>query len=221
MKEIRSFIGAGLELRVNGKNGLRGHAALFNVDSHPIQPGNFIETIRAGAFARTLKEGWDVALLYNHEVSQILARKKNNKLQLEEDRLGLAFSATLPDTQLGRDIAELVRRGDLSGMSFQFTARKDEWSADGSRRELIDVDLFEVSIATFPAYPGPAVEVDARSKLKVVGGTPPGFFGIYEFERRKDAGLHIPTTEDEETEMEGRRYLASARLKLLQIEDGD
>ena len=45
-----------------------------------------------------------------------------------------------------------MRRGDLSQMSFAFRTIKDAWSDDRTVRELKEVQLFDVSVVTFPAY---------------------------------------------------------------------
>jgi hypothetical protein len=65
-------------------------------------------------------------------------------------------SATLPNTTHGRDAAELVKRGDVSGFSFGFSLPGrggDSWSDDGTERVLKSVRLHEVSLVAFPAYP--------------------------------------------------------------------
>lgn len=67
----------------------------------------------------------------------------------------------LPPTQLGEDTYQLVKRGDLRGMSFGFSILKDEWNAAYTERELLAVDLHEVSVVAFPAYRQTSIE--ARS----------------------------------------------------------
>jgi len=78
--------------------------------------------------------------------------------------------ATLPNTSYGRDAAELVRRGDVTGFSFGFsmpTRGGDEWSADGTERLLKSVRLFEVSLVAFPAYSGTAGTATVRGLDKI------------------------------------------------------
>jgi len=84
---------------------------------------------------------------------------------LSEDARGLKVTATLPDTTLGRDIAELVRTGVVDSMSFGFSVRKDSWSKDGSTRYLEDVSLYEVSLVSTPAYEATAGTVSVRSGI--------------------------------------------------------
>lgn len=147
-----------LEVRADGRT-FAGYAAVFDSDSSPLP---FLERIRPGAFARSLASGRDVRLFVNHNSDLLLASSRARTLGLREDRVGLLVASDLPDTTLGRDIATLIRRGDVSGMSFGFTVRKDAWSPDGKRREVLDAELYEVSIVTgWPAYPATTAQIAA------------------------------------------------------------
>jgi hypothetical protein len=86
-------------------------------------------------------------------------------MRLEEDSVGLRVEADLPNTSDGRDMAELLRRGDLSSMSFGFSVIKDSWSSDGTERSLKSVRLFETSIVAFPAYQATEASVRAYEQL--------------------------------------------------------
>jgi HK97 family phage prohead protease len=148
-----------LELKAarSDPRGLEGHAAVFGVDT---RLGDFVETIRAGAFTATLAGGADVVALIDHDPSRILGRTRSGTLQLREDARGLAFRIELPDTQAARDLLALADRGDLGGMSIGFVAREENWT--GNRRELRAVELREVSvISAWPAYPQTSVEARA------------------------------------------------------------
>ena len=70
----------------------------------------------------------------------------------------------MPNTSLGRDTAELLKRGDVDSMSFGFSvpAGGDEWSQDGTQRTLKSVRLHEVSIVAFPAYSATAGTTSVR-----------------------------------------------------------
>jgi HK97 family phage prohead protease len=123
--------------------------------------GNFKETIRRGAFARGIAEREDCHCLFNHDANAILGRVGSGTLALAEDSRGLRFSCELPNTSIGSDVLESVKRGDISGCSFGFMCRKDSWSSDGGTRELQDVALLDVGPVTYPAYE--ATTVQARS----------------------------------------------------------
>ena len=155
--ERRTYTVRDVEARADG-DGMRlsGYAAVFNDSSVPLP---FKESIAPGAFRKTLSETPDVRLLINHE-GLPLARTKNGTLTLEEDERGLRFDADLADTQEGRDIYELVKRGDVDQMSFAFRVIRQKWNDDRSRRVLTEVSLADgdVSVVTYPAYPTTSVE---------------------------------------------------------------
>jgi len=148
--EFRQFTA---EMRQMGDgNTFVGYAARFNSDSQPLP---FIERIAPGAFRKTLGSKRDVRLFVNHDSGQVLASKRSGTLRLEEDEKGLRVEADMPDTQAARDLKELMRRGVVDSMSFGFSVPRggDSWSDDGSRRELREITLHEVSVVTgFPAY---------------------------------------------------------------------
>ena len=129
-----------------------GYAAVFNSPSEPLP---FTEVIREGAFKRSLKSRNEIKLFMNHNTDVVLGSTRAGTLKLSEDSRGLLAQAELPDTSAGRDLSVLMKRGDVSSMSFGFSVppKGDSWSGDGSTRELHQVRLHEVSIVTgFPAY---------------------------------------------------------------------
>jgi len=137
---------------------LTGYAAVF--DSPAMIGGAWEEVIAPTAFDKALEAGVDVPLVVDHEPTALLARTRSGTLKLSKDAHGLRVEARLPDTQLGRDVAELVRRGDAYGMSFAFLPRKGGETWQGDRRTLTDVQLFDVSVVrTAPAYPATSVAV--------------------------------------------------------------
>ena len=153
------------ELRVDGtadSRTIRGYAAVFDSMSLPL--GGFREVIRKGAFKKTLREA-DVRALWNHDPNFVLGRKSARTLQMQEDEKGLMSRIFPPDTTWARDLMESITRGDVTQMSFGFRAVKDHWlppGADGQPvRELLEVQLFDVSPVTFPAYPQTEVHVRA------------------------------------------------------------
>lgn len=118
--------------------------------------GGFVEQIAPGAFDRALAEDQDVRFLVDHDPSRVLARTASGTLSLSSDKKGLLVDADIADTSIGRDLRVLLERGDVSQMSFGFVVTRDEWAMqkDGTElRTIHDVDLFDVSAVTFPAYP--------------------------------------------------------------------
>ena len=158
MLEIRSTG----ELRSNGKK-LTGYAAIFNSEA---DLGGFVEVVRNGAFRKSLEGGTNIRALYHHQGDALLGTTRGGTLQLREDAHGLAFSLALPDTTHGRDLAILVDRGDVAGCSFGFRVRDggDRWEQRGGQlvRELLDVDLVEITLTADPAYQDTTVAMRSR-----------------------------------------------------------
>lgn len=146
---------------------LEGYAAKFNKLSEDL--GGFREKIRKGAFSRSLKEQKDIRAFFDHDTKFILGRTISGTLELEENSVGLRMRVKPPDTQMIRDLViEPVRRGDINQMSFGFMTRDDEWLEKDSQviRTLNDVDLFEVSVVSMPAYNDTSVALRKMQSFK-------------------------------------------------------
>lgn len=163
-----------IETRANGTQVITGYAAVYNRFSLPLREGGsqFREIILPGAFDKILNRQrgkQDVVALLNHNSDLILGRSSSGTLELSSDDKGLRYVVTPPDTQVGRDTLELVRRRDLRGSSFAFSvdAKSGErWSSDeqGAVREIREVSsLVDVSVVLTPAYPASSVTVAQRS----------------------------------------------------------
>jgi HK97 family phage prohead protease len=151
-----------------------GYAATFNDLSDPIG-GQFREIIRPGAFRKSLMYGSDICALVDHDPAKILGRKSANTLIINEDSRVLSFEIPdPPDTSYGRDIMESLKRGDIVACSFGFSTIEDDWFVqDGeSIRELIEVDIFDVSLVTYPAYPSTSVGLRTKEDKRRERGKP-------------------------------------------------
>lgn len=141
-----------LEIRDEGGDNpaLAGYASTFD---EPYSMGWYTETVKPGAFRRTLGQQPDVRLLINH-AGLPLARTTSGTLLLEEDSRGLRVSAQLdpsdPDVQ---SILPKMRRGDLNQMSFGFSTIEDAWNQDMNQRSMLALDLNDgdASVVTYPA----------------------------------------------------------------------
>jgi HK97 family phage prohead protease len=168
-KEIRCFSKEmQVETREDGTASLVGYAAVFN--SNSVEMGfidTFTESLVPGAFTRTLKENQDVRALLDHQTGMIIARTKNGTLSLEEDDTGLKVRITPVPTEDGRKAVEWVRTGLVDAMSFGFETVSDKWSirAGKQHRELLDVNLYEVSLVAFPAYPATSIGVRSAESV--------------------------------------------------------
>ena len=133
--------------------------------------GYFDEIIESGALNNT--DLTDVRFLVNHDTSKIpLARSRRNNgnstMLLTVDDLGMGIRVNL-DTENNaeaRSLYSAVSRGDISGMSFMFGIRGEEWDnldSDHPTRRIKDIStVVEVSAVTFPAYE--STSIYARSK---------------------------------------------------------
>jgi uncharacterized protein len=129
--------------------------------------GGFREKIAPGAFKRSLENGADVRALLNHDSNYVLGRNKSGTLFLSEDERGLKIEITPPDTQWARDLMVSMERGDIDQMSFGFYTISDDWETkDGENiRTLREVELFDVSVVTYPAYTATSANVRSAEEV--------------------------------------------------------
>lgn len=150
----------------DGKRFLDGYFSVFN-QPYEVWPG-WIEEIAPGAFSRTIREGKDVKVLWNHNTDLVLGSTENRTAFLAEDDHGLHGPVEInEDDQDARNAFARVKRGDVRGCSFGFDIRAQEewWDDDGTyHTRLTDIDLYEVSPCTFPAYA--QTSITARSQLE-------------------------------------------------------
>lgn len=152
MAQFRTLISRA-EIADNGKI-LRGYAAVFDQPTGKQNDYSGTETIARGAFDDVVSG--DVLALVDHDASKLLGRTAAGTLRLAPDDKGLAFQIDVPDTQLGRDTVELVRRGDLNGMSFTAQVGEIDRTAGGVVHRSF-ARLVDVSVVSLPAYDGTSV----------------------------------------------------------------
>jgi len=190
------------EFRLSEDGGIRtveGYAALYN--SRSVDLGGFEEVIEPGAFDGILDRKPDVFALFNHEPESVLARSTSGTLRLSLDDKGLAYSFDMPDTNLGRDLAELMQRGDIYSSSFAFMVDSAEFRKENGKnvRYISKIkDLVDVSVVTTPAYP------EASSAIR-----------SYRIWKKKQARENLVT--DIPAEVVERLHLARHRLHMEQI----
>lgn len=152
---------------------VEGYALVFNTLSRDF--GGMVEEIDQHALDGVLADS-DVKCWMNHDSSRgALARCRGenvpqspvgNSLELEIDATGLRYAFDAPNTDLGNELLEGLRRGDISQSSFAFTVKEDKWERleDGMvKRTILKFDrLYDVSPVYDPAYMDTSVEIDRR-----------------------------------------------------------
>ena len=155
--ENRSFTFSAVEERKENDNNtllFTGYASVFD-KAYGVRDskGVYEETIKQGAFKKTLQEQDDVRFLVNHDGIP-LARTSSGTLELEEDDYGLFVRAELdPSNPTVAEVASAMKRNDLTEISFAFQAIKDEFDESGQNRSVNEARLFDVSVVTYPANP--------------------------------------------------------------------
>lgn len=129
---------------------VRGYASLFE------RPDAQGDIVAAGAFHSSLADRRGrgaVKFLWQHDPMAPIGVWD----QIEEDAHGLRVAGRLlTDTSLGRDAASLLAAGALDGLSIGFQTRQAEKTSNG--RRLLEVDLWEISLVTFPMLAGARAE---------------------------------------------------------------
>lgn len=164
MKEIRLGDNANTS---NDNRHIEGYAIVFNSLSNDL--GGFREIIEQGAITDELIKNSDILCLMNHDIKRgVLARSYQGRgsLKLEIDEHGLHYSFDAPNTDLGDEVLEGIRRGDISKCSFAFVCGEDNWTKDENGEYIRHVkkikNLYDVSLVYHPAYDETEVKADTR-----------------------------------------------------------
>lgn len=141
---------------------IEGYFAVFN-SNYELWEGAS-ESIAPGAFDKTISG--DIRALINHDTTLVLGRTTAGTLELKTDSRGLWGRVKInPNDQDAMNLHARVERGDVSQCSFGFfiVGEETDYRADGSVHwTLTEVDVFEVSCCTFPAYE--ETSISARAK---------------------------------------------------------
>lgn len=163
MKEVRNTEQI---INIDTNRHIEGYAIVF--ESESVDLGGFTEIIQRNALDGVI-ENSDILCLLDHKMERgVLARSKYGvgSLKLEIDSHGLKYSFDAPNTELGNELIEGIRRGDISASSFGFICEEDEWErrSDNSIIRYIKKikQLIDVSPVYHPAYESTEVKVDKR-----------------------------------------------------------
>lgn len=141
-RQVRSFA---LQIKASGEDGsIEGYGSVFGMRD------NYDDVIVAGAFQASLAAhraaGTMPAMLWQHDATEPIGIWT----EIVEDAKGLRMKGMLAlDTARGKEAYALLKMGALNGLSIGFMSKK--WSYEGDLRILAEVDLWEVSMVTFPA----------------------------------------------------------------------
>lgn len=139
---------------------IEGYFAVFNQETE-LWPGAF-EEIAPGAFDGTLSK--DIRALINHDTHYVLARTKSGTLELKTDNYGLWGRIKInPDDKDAMNLYARVKRGDVNQCSFGFKippgGETVDYREDGTAKWTVKkVELYEVSVVTFPQYTDTGVQ---------------------------------------------------------------
>lgn len=175
--------------------------------------GYFDEVIESHALDRT--DLMDVRFLVNHDTSRIpLARSRRNNgnstMLLTVDELGMSIRVSLDieNNSEAKSLYSAVKRGDISGMSFMFSVRDEEWDdldSEHPLRRIKDIStVVEVSAVTFPAYD--STEIYARSKEALDNAR-----SALESARQQDVGT-VDTVDSNTLELEKAKFLFRSKI---------
>lgn len=159
-KETREVSFTVTETRDGDGLDLEGYAAVFNspttIDSWE---GKFVETIAPGAFKRSIEHKTPV-LQFDHGHHPLIGGLPIGTIRsLKEDAHGLKVRARLSDNWLIHPVRDAIRDGAVTGMSFRFTVREDEWNEAFDERLIRMVEVHELGPVVFPAYSSTTVGV--------------------------------------------------------------
>jgi HK97 family phage prohead protease len=120
---------------------IEGYASVFGLAD---QGG---DVVAPGAFAASVRAGGRVAMLWQHDPREPIGVWET----VAEDTTGLRVRGRLlPEVARAREAAALIGAGAIDGLSIGYRVKRAARDAEG-RRVLQEVDLWEVSLVTFPS----------------------------------------------------------------------
>lgn len=143
-REVRAFA---LQIKAAGDDGtVEGYGSMFGVRDA------YDDIIAAGAFAGSLAAhkaaGTMPAMLWQHSSSEPIGIWT----EMVEDPKGLKIKGQLAlATARGKEAHELLKMGALNGLSIGFVSKQWSYDRETDIRTLTEIDLWEVSLVTFPA----------------------------------------------------------------------
>ena len=137
----------GFEIKaVNADGTVEGYGSVFGVRD------NYDDVIAKGAFVQSLKDhkaaGTMPAMLWQHDADKPIGVWT----EMVEDEKGLRINGQLAmETVKGKEAHALLKMGALNGLSIGFMSKEWAYDRETEVRTLTAIDLWEVSLVTFPA----------------------------------------------------------------------
>lgn len=145
-----------LEIKEDG-NSIEGYASTFgNIDSYG-------DIVMAGAFKKSLKKRMP-KMLWQHDTRQIIGVWESAK----EDDNGLFVKGRFVNTQLANEAKELVKQKAIDSMSIGYAIDRYEYDEKKDIRKLLDVELYETSLVTFPANDKAVITALKSEQIKTI-----------------------------------------------------
>lgn len=165
----------------DGRRFIEGYPIIFNKRSVVLNERGrtFREVIKPSAVEKVFKRAdLDIKMTFDHDTHVPMARyrstRESNTLSYSVDKTGVFCRFEVPDTTLGNDVAKMIERGDVDGMSFIFTIADegDKWTRTANNeweREITAFDnLYDFSVVADPAYEDTDVAVMQRAANKLI-----------------------------------------------------
>lgn len=169
---------------------LEGYAAVFGQDTEiDSWEGAFVETIRRGAFKKSIRENTPV-MQFDHGRHPLIGSIPIGAItDLREDDQGLYVAARISNNWLMQPLRDAIAEGSIDGMSFRFGVIREEWRDNAGKliqagdlqellwnpgdrgplqRTLIELRVPELGPVVFPAYAGTSVSVRAAGIAETI-----------------------------------------------------
>jgi len=157
----RKFAQAEGAVRLEDGARISGYASFFGEEDtgrDVVEPGAYCDSL-----ARISAEGRRVKMLWQHDPARVIGVWD----EVCEDKRGLFVAGRLlTDVALGREAAALIEAGALDGLSIGYTVKRATRDDQG-RRRLKELELWEVSLVTFPMLPSARVGAKADSSRRL------------------------------------------------------
>lgn len=177
--EKRAF-NAQLRMIDEGERIIEGYGIVFNSESR-VLGGWFIEEILPDAATRAIEENPDIKVTLNHNFDALLGRGASKTATFSIDETGVKYRVQVPNTTIGNDTLELVKRGDLTGSSFMFMIAEDGENWEQIEREGVPIwkrtisnilQVVEMGPVTNEAYPDTTVAKRSFENLQETNKKP-------------------------------------------------